>query len=243
MLKVYILLISCCAAFIRDDMNSEKLLRKMYDRYQGKWYRNYTFVQTTESYKNDTVENKTTWYEAVSFPDKFRIDFGDPSEGNAVIFRNDSVYSFQKGQLKAKGLDRNDLTFLLGGLYFSSFDEALKKIASLHYDLSRFHSDTWKGKDVYVIGAISAGEKVNQLWIDKEKLVLVRMIKFDDKRKEEGLFENHVKLEGGWTETQVIFYVNDQLVQKEYYHDYKVDPSLDPAVFDPSTFGKVHWYK
>jgi hypothetical protein len=225
------------------ELNSEQILRQMYDRYHGKWYSNYTFLQTTESYKKDSLTSKTTWYEAVSFPDKFRIDFGHPSEGNAVIFRNDSVYSFQKGSLQHAALDKNDLTFLLGGLYFYSFDEVLKQVSVLHYDLSKFHEDMWKGKPVYVIGAGAGEEKVNQLWIDKEKLLLVRMIKYDDHRKEEGLFEKHIQLGGGWSETLAIFYVDDQLLQKEYYYDCKANITLDPGVFEPASFGKIHWYK
>ena len=242
MLTIYSFLISAIA-FFRNDPSAEQIVRQMYDRYQGKWFKTFTFLQTTESYKNDTLNKKTTWYEAISFPDKFRIDFGNPSEGNAVIFRNDSVYNFAKGQLKNKGVDNNDLTFLLGGMYFYSFDEVLKQLGALHYDLSKFHKDHWKNKDVYVIGANNNEEKSNQLWIDLEKLVLVRMIKYDDNRKEEGLFENQIQAAGGWSETVAVFYINDKLIQKEYYYECKANPALDPGIFDPSQFGKIHWYK
>ncbi len=243
MTKLYLVFLMSLLSVGFDDMNAEKLLRQMYDRYHGKWYTSFTFVQTTERYRHDSLIQKSTWYEALTFPDKFRIDFGQIKDGNAVIFRNDSIYDFRKGELKNKGIDKNDLTFLLGGLYFFPIDKVLEEIKSLHYDLGKFHEDNWKGRDVYVIGANTKEEKTNQLWIDKERLILLRMIKYDEKTKEEGWFEDHIQIGGGWSETTAIFYINDQLLQKEYYHDCKANPPLDPGIFDPAAFGKIYWFK
>ena len=237
-MKIIYLLIICPSLVIAFDPTAEEVLRQMYDHYHGKWYHTLRFSQTTESYRNDSLVKRATWYESIMFPDKFRIDFGSPSGGDAVIFRNDSSYRFNKGQLKESKAGKNDLIFLLGGLYFYSFDKAISELRSLHYDLNKFHTDTWKGKEVYVIGADSKDEKLNQLWIDKEKLILVRQITFDDNRKEEAVFENHIELEGGWSETMCTFYINDHLIQKEYYHDCKANADIDPLIFDPSSFGK-----
>jgi len=227
-------------SFVITTVNptAEDILRQMYDQYQDKWFHTLTFSQTTESFRNDSLIKTATWYESIMFPDKFRIDFGSPASGDAVIFRNDSAYRFSKGQLKDVRADKNDLTFLLGGLYFYPFDKIISELKSLHYDLNKFHVDTWKCRDVYVIGADTKDEKLNQLWIDKEKLILVRQIKFDDNRKEEAIFENHILLGGGWSETICTFYINDHLIQKEYYHDCKANVPIDPNLFDPSSFGK-----
>jgi hypothetical protein len=227
----------------QDDTNSEKVLKQMYDRYSGKWYHTFTFVQKTENFKNDSLVKTSTWYEAIMFPDKFRIDFGDLKNGDAVIFSNDSAYDFRGGALKSTTADNNDLTFLLGGLYFYSFDKAIAQVKALHYDLNKFHTGTWNNRPVYVIGASTNDEKVNQLWIDKEKLVIVRFIKYDDKRKEEGILEDQQKFAGGWSETKATFYINDKLVQKEYYRECNANGNLGPKIFQPSEFGKVHWYK
>ncbi len=215
-----------------------QVLKLMYDRYNGKWFHTLTFTQRTETYRNDSLIKTATWYEYIMFPDKFRIDFGDPSEGNAVIFGNDSAYNFQKGKLKASRADNDDLTFLLGGLYFYPFEQVLAKLKSFHYDLNKFHEDVWSGKPVYVIGADTKDEKLNQLWIDKEKMVLVRFIKFDENQKEEGVFEKHIPLSGGWSETMCTFYINDHLIQKEYYRDCKADGMIDPMIFEPAVFGR-----
>ena len=224
------------------ETRAEEVIRQMYDRYHGKWYSSFTFVQKTERYRNDSLVQTSTWYEALIYPDKFRIDFGDLKDGNAVIFRNDSVYNFRNGELKNKGLDKNDLTFLLGGLYFYPLDKVFAELKSLHYDLGKFREDSWNGREVFVIGASASGEKTNQLWIDKERLILLRMIKYDDNKKEEGIFGDHIQTGGGWSETSAIFYIDDKLIQKEFYRDCKANSPLDPTLFDPALFGKWNWH-
>ena len=218
---------------------SREVLKKMHDRYAGKWYKTFSFNQTTEVYRNDSLKHTETWYENIKFPKEFRIDFGDPDSGKAVIYKNDSSYFFRNGKLAGVTPDNNDLLFLLGGMYFYKFDEVISKMTSYGYDLDKFHEDTWKGKEVYVIGAGKGEDSVNQLWIEKENYSPVRMIKIENNNKEEALFEDHVKLGGGYTETLVYFFINSKLVQVEKYHDLKGDIEIDPSIFDAQNFIKL----
>jgi hypothetical protein len=242
-LMIGFLLTTGFASHTPDPADGTSVLQKMHKQYAGKWFRNFTFTQTTETYRNDSLRRKDTWYEAGSMPDKFRIDFGSVDSGNAVIFKGDSSYNFRRGKLVSTRKDANDLTFLLGGMYFYPFDQAVAKMQELHYDMSKSFESTWKGKPVYVIGAAADGEKVNQLWIDKDKLCIVRMFKYNKNGKEEGIFENHIKTGAGWSETKATFYFNDQLGQIEYYHDFKPNAILDDRLFEATQFGKWHWYK
>ncbi|HEV7621255.1 MAG TPA: hypothetical protein VGO09_05960 [Flavisolibacter sp.] len=220
----------------------EKILKEMHDRYAGKWYSCYTFYQTTEIYRNDSLKKTDIWYEAVQFPDHFRIDFGPADSSNALIFKGDSAYNFKNGILRSVRKDDDDLTFLLGGMYFYPFDVARKKIKELGYDINKAEEETWKGKQIYVIGA-KKGEQANQVWIDKEKLIIVRMIKYDHKGKLEGIFTDHIKLGNGWTETKAIFYYDNKLIQVEKYHNCRTDLKIDPRLFEPSQFLKSNWHK
>jgi hypothetical protein len=218
-------------------------LQKMYAKYAGKWYRSFTFTQTTETFRNDSLQRTQTWYEASIFPDRFRIDFGVPDSGNAVIYKGDTAYNFRRGKLRSARKDANDLTFLLGGMYFYPYETVTAKMKGLGYDLEKSFETTWKGTPVYVVGANSDGEKVNQLWIDQEKLCVVRFIKYENGRKEEGILEAHIKAGNGWTETKASFYFNDKLIQKETYHDFKPNAPLEEKLFDPALFGSWHWVK
>ena len=152
-------LISCCKVFLifliitsftnEKKIPGEKILQKMYKRYSGKWYKSFTFNQTTEHYRNDSLVKTSTWYEWIIFPDKFRIDFADKNDGNAVIYLKDSVYNFRKGKLIRTGFNADNLTFLLGGMYFYPLDTVKIKLQKMGYNLEKFHKDTWNGKPVY----------------------------------------------------------------------------------------------
>ncbi|MBA2248978.1 MAG: hypothetical protein H0W12_02160 [Chitinophagaceae bacterium] len=242
-MKIILLAIAVITLSTSANFSSKDVLKKMHDRYTGKWYKTFSFVQTTENYRHDSLIRTSTWYEAIVFPDKFRMDFGDLKNGNAMINNKDSAYAFRNNKLIRTSVNDEELTFLLGGMYFYPLDTTLNRLPRSGYDLSKFHEDTWQGKPVYVIGADNNAEKTSQLWIDREKLILLRFINFKDNRKEEGVFENHKQLGGGWSETKCTFYFDDKLVQKEYYKECKVNEPVDPAVFSPTQFGKVHWYK
>ncbi|WP_426671101.1 hypothetical protein ACPPVU_07675 [Mucilaginibacter sp. McL0603] len=222
----------------QKELNSTIVLQKMYDRYHNKWHSSLSFNQTTERYKNDSLVKSDAWYERIAYPDMLRIDIGNPNSGNGIIFRKDSTYVFNNNKITRSIKNENELIFFLGGLYFVPFDDVLAHFKALHYDLSKFHASTWKGHPVYVIGADKDEEKVNQLWVDQDKLIPVRFIKYDDKSKEEGLFEQHIPLKNAWSETKCTFYVNDKLLQVEKYHDIVPGGPIDKSIFDPGMIGK-----
>ncbi len=234
-----VILIFFVASSLIIPTGSKEILQKMHNQYVGKWYKTLSFNQTTEVYHNDSLVKSQIWYEHIKFPANFRIDFGNPDNGNAVIFKNDSSFSF-KSAVKANVQPyKDDLLFLLGGMYFYEFNTVLSKMKSFGYNLDKYHEDNWKGRSVYVIGAKLNEDSVNQLWIDKEKLYIVRMIKFEEKFKEEALFENQVKSGEGYTETQVHFFINNKLVQVEKYHDIKANISIEENIFNPENFVKL----
>jgi len=222
----------------QTGLNSTTLLQKMYARYHGKWHTNLSFNQTTERYKNDSLVKSQIWYEHILYPDKLRIDFDSLKSGNGIIFRGDSTYVISKNKLTRSMKNENELIFFLGGMYFMPFNEVLAHFKELHYDLTKFHADTWKGKPVYVIGSDKADEKVNQLWIDQDKLFAVRFIKYENGTKEEGTFENQVALKKAWSETLCKFYINDHVLQVETYHDVVAGGPIDKTIFEPSLIDK-----
>ena len=210
------------------------IIQKMHDRYAGKWYHTFTFTQTTQQYRNDTLRATQTWHEFIRFPDRFRMDFGVQDSGNAVIFRGDSAYRFRNGQLRSTTINNNEgLIFLLGGMYFYSLGQACHILSdSLHFDLTGAREDNWQGRPVYIIGK----EGANQLWIDQQNLCLVRMIKTDNHM--DARFEDWQPFESGFCETKCEFYINGKLIQAEIYHDIKTDVTLADPIFDPSQLNR-----
>jgi outer membrane lipoprotein-sorting protein len=219
--------------------NSEDVLAKMYKQYAGKWMKSFSFSQTTERYQNDSLVNTSTWYEHIVYPDKFRIDFGDTTSGNAAIIAKDSVYSFRKGVLARTSVNDDNLTFMLGGMYFYPYDSVKAMLTRSGYDLNKFYETKLNGNDVYVIGANNAGDTTKQLWIDKEKLVVVKFVSYNNGEKEEGIFSNHKQFGNSWSETACSFYVDGKLIQKEKYFNCKAGENINLKIFDYKNFSKV----
>lgn len=242
MKKIVITFIALCSLFVakatplKDSLTGEKVLQKMYKKYKGNWYKNFTFTQTTETFKKDSLVKTDTWYESIVFPDYFRISIGAAENGNAVIYNKDSVFQIRKSKLVNKSLRTDDLTFLLGGMYFLPYDTVKSKILKEGYDYTKAYETTYNGKAVYVIGANNENEKVSQLFIEKERLIVVRFIKYIGKTKQEAIFDGHQKVGKAYTETIVSFYINDALLQKEKYYDCKFNTTIDMAIFDPYQF-------
>src|ERR1700748_3430343 len=140
------------------ETNSREVLQSMYKRYHGVWHTSLKFNQTTERFRNDSLISTATWYETIVYPDLLRIDIGRDHSDAGIIFRNDSTYRFRNNKITAAIKGGNELIFFLGGMYFMPFDKVVSKFADLHFDLSKFHTDTWKGKAVFVLGADKDGD-------------------------------------------------------------------------------------
>lgn len=223
--------------------SSEEVLKNMHNRYYGKWYKTLTFTQKNEFYKSDTVTGTSIWYEAIEFPDKFRIDIGDLKDGNAAILANDSIYRFKGGELVNQSYRKNDLTFLGGGMFFLSWKDVLSELSNLGYDITKGYKKYLNDREVFIIGVDNPADNNNQLWVDLENLYVIRVITYKNGKKTEAIYEEHQPIGDGWTETKVTFNINDELVQVEYYSDCKANEDLPEVLFDPSSFGKVHWMK
>jgi hypothetical protein len=214
----------------------------MQKKYTGKWPRTLTFTQYNTHYKNDTVSHTSIWYEALEYPDKFRIDFGELAEGNAVIFANDSVYQFKAGELKGSKKQLNNLMLLDGGMYFLPPDKAMQRLKEAGYNLNSFREDVWQGRAAYVVGAGKGDLQSNQFWIDKQNLYLVRTITvLASNQIQEAQFSKHIRVGGGWTETEVVFVGNGKLQQLEVYKNVQADKPLPEGLFNAHKFGQVHW--
>lgn len=229
--------------FLLPGDNATSVLHKMYDRYHGHWPRTLHYRQETERYRNDTLYRKDTWYTAISYPAFYRVDFGEPQYGNAMLADKDSSWFFKDGHLSRADDIGNATVFLLGGMYFYPFDTVLRELKKMGYALDMSCTGIWKGRPVYIIGADREDERVNMIWIDKEKLVPLHYMRYDDGPAEEGFFDNQVLMDGCWVGTKATFYRNGHLLQREKYVHCVVNDTIDRRVFDPALFGQYHWYK
>jgi len=219
----------------------EESLRRMYNAHTGKWYKGFTFVQQTEFYRNDSLQRTAVWYEAARFPHDLRIDMEDPKNGNAVIYRKDSTYRFQRGQLTRVTAGTNPFTFILGGMYMQPFDTVKAYLQQDGYDLSKGYTTSWQGRKTYVIGALAGDTSSKQMWVDAENLYLVRTMEITRGSHMDARMSGQTRVGNGWSETRVEFYFDGKLRQLEKYSELRPDDHIDERIFDPAWFGKIHW--
>ncbi len=209
-------------------------VERMYHKYKGSYCRRYTFSQKNTHYRNDSVTGHSEWFEAIEFPDKFRIDFGDKTSGNFVVFRNDSSFSYYGGKLVKSKYNSNSLLLLLGGMYYRSYEEVLNRLKKDKYNMDVLSLQTWNGEEIYVIGAAKDDLNANQFWVDKKTWRVVRIIeKINDTDVMDMRFESHRRLCNGYVETKVSFRRNGRLEQVEEYENIKTENSFPAAVFFP----------
>ncbi|RYZ30536.1 MAG: hypothetical protein EOO10_02510 [Chitinophagaceae bacterium] len=220
-------------------------LKTMYTKNAGHWYNTMTFVQTTGFYRNDSLIRTATWYEALKLPHDLRIDFEDPSKGNFVLYKKDSTYRFQNGNLRNVSADINPFIFFIGGMYYLPFDSVLSQLKSKGYDVQKGYSTTWNGKKTFVIGRENEQDLSNAFWLDTERGLILRLVEKNNRGQViDAHMKDHKKLPKGSSETKVDIYVNGKLVQVESYDQIKIDRPLDDQLFDPAKAGNVaHWYK
>lgn len=230
-------------AKIRDGKD---VLRAMHDRYQHDWYETLTFEQTSTTHNPDGTNKSETWHEAALLPGKLRIDIGDPSQGNGALVADGTLTRFRDGKVASSRPFVHMLLVLGFDVYRQPAQRTIEQVMGQGYDLGKLREDTWEGASVYVVGADAGDSKTKQFWIDKKRLLFVRIIEPDqsDSSKTDDIrFMDYRRLSPGWVAARVELYVDGKNTFSEHYADIRLNPKLDPAIFDPRQFTKMHWEK
>lgn len=229
------------------EVNSgEALVKAMHDRYAAKWYKTVTFTQKSTTYNPDGTTKVETWYEALLLPGKLRIDIGPQGDGNGYLLVNGNVTVYHGGEIKASRAQQNMLLVLGFDVYGESPESTLAIAKQEGFDANKFHEDTWDGKPVYVFGAEKGDLKSKQFWVEKERLLFVRLLEPDagDPNKSQDIrFADYRPLGAGWIAALVEVYSEGKKVFSEEYTDIKKDVPLNAAIFDPKKFATTHWEK
>lgn len=214
--------------------NGQDVLSYLHGRYQYAPCKAYTFSQKNTHYRNDSITGTSSWHEAIEFPDKFRIDFGEPGDGNFIIFRNDSSYRYKQHELKSVKYDSNTLLLLLGGMYYRDLADVFPRLEKAGFQIAVLSKQRWRKEKVYVIGAAEGDLQSNQIWISRKSWRVVRIIeKLNEKDVMDMSFDSHQAHCRGYVETGVTFKRNGKTEQVEVYEHITPVEKFDPGVFSP----------
>jgi hypothetical protein len=216
---------------------ARQLLTAMHARYDGKWYRTLTFLQHNTEHHPDGTIGHSTWREWLQAPGKLRIEFQPADSGNGVLFANDSVFSFQLDSLRGSRSFVHPLLVLGFDVYTQPVERTVAQLqqAPRTFDLSVLSEGTWDGRPVWIVGAKAGDLHTRQFWVDKERLVFVRLLEpapRDTAKTADTRFNKYSAMSGGWVSAEVEFLVDGQQQFLEQYDEIQTNVTLPAALWD-----------
>ena len=225
------------AAETRDGAG---LLRAMQGRYAGDWYETLHFKEKAITHNADGTDKTEVWDEAAILPGKLRIDIGpadnagmDGSRG--MLVTDNTLTLFKNGVVTGTQPFVHMLLVLGFDIYRQPAETTIEQVKKQGFDLSKMHEDLWEGQPVYVVGADKEDLKTKQFWIEKKRLLFVRLIEADERgaaKLNDTRFSDYRKLSVGWVAARVEFYVDGKNTLSEEYFDIQANAKLDAAKFD-----------
>lgn len=221
--QMFALMLSLFGLEQRPITTPVQLLEAMRARYEGKWYRNVTFVQHNTETRPDGTTERTVWREWLAAPGKLRIEIQPADSGNGMLFVSDSQYVFRKDSTVMTRPFVHPLLVLGFDVYVQPVDRTMAALTRgpRPFDLTVLSEATWEGRPVYVVGARAGDLHTRQFWIDKERLLFVRMLNpspQDTSKTAEIRFNKYEPLAGGWIAPEVEFLMDGQ---RQFFEEYK----------------------
>lgn len=225
--------------------NAEELIIAMHDRYADTWYRSLAFSQDVTFFDSTGAVSRTeVWHEAIRPPAELRLDFEPLDQRRAVIYRNDSLFQLEDGEIVSARQQMHSLLVIAFDVYRQPPNTTFRRLMVAGYDLTRLHTGEFEGRPVYVVGAAPGDSTSAQLWVDRERLVFVRSISPsgpDGSGTSGVIFRDYEPLAGGWIAPTVAFMTNGRVGFRQTYRDVTANVDLPDGVFDPHEWTEPTW--
>jgi hypothetical protein len=239
-------LAACLSAAVparsQEIRDGAALLTAMHDRYKDSWYESVVFKENAITLNADGTSTTEVWDEALELPGKLRINRGVASEGNGFVFVGGTLTTFQKGKTTGPRPFVHMLLVLGFDVYRQEPKTTIDQAKGQGFDLAQIHEEKWDGQDVYVVGGAKGDLKSKQFWIEKKRLLFVRLIEPDEHdatKIHDTRFRGYRRLSTGWISARVEFYTDGKNTFNEDYFDMKANVKLDLTSFDPAKFNET----
>ena len=222
--------------------SGDAVLRTMHERHAETWYRTLTFVlhSTVPSTPGGTERRVTRWG-AMSIPGRLRIENDSAGRSGQLVAR-DSQFLILNGTLR-RGVPGHNVRQVLGfDVYGQPPARTAEILRGLGFPGGPVREDTWETRPVWVVGGAPGDLHSHQYWIDRERLVVVRLLQpspGDTSQTYEVRFGGHRPLGGGWIAPSVEELVEGRRTLHEEYADVRENPPLDDALFEPRAWSRA----
>ena len=218
--------------------SSKQLIAEMHDKYADNWYHTLRFSQSNTFYTQSGGEQKSRWVENLSVPGRLRIDFEPLKEKSGLLILNNRVTTFDNGRKVNTRRSIQGILTLTADVYAIPPAITARRLDSLAIDLSKFREDKLDKKRVYVIGGDKDDFESSQVWIDADRLVLLRLIQREKRGDRTIVTDTRVgqykDIDGYPVAHEFVSLRDGKPYFKEEYEDVRVNESIPAVVFDPS---------
>jgi hypothetical protein len=221
--------------------NGATLVRAIHDRYASSAPRNVTFVQKTTVSLSSGSQIVQTWYTAGELPGRWRVDT-DQSAKNGTLYIGDSTYSFAAGKLAKADTGINEILSIAFDVFSQPATKSETMLRRMGIDGTKMHEGSWRGAVVYIIGAVRGDTTTKQIWVERDRLVPVRLLGNTRQGRTEYRFNTYTQAGGQWVPGEIEQYVNGKRRLLEQLTQVRTNVSLPDALFDPKRFSTaIRW--
>jgi hypothetical protein len=219
------------------------VVKAMHDLYGGKFLRTMSFLQNNTAYTTTGEEQHSQWYVHLEVPGKLRIAFLPASQRSGLVQVDDKVASFDNGIRVDFRPSVNPVLLLTADVYAAPVPTIMRGLDSLTVDTELTRTDEWEGRPVYVIGAKAGDSTSNQMWIDADKLLLLRFIQRGKSGERPVISDRRVggykEIQGYQIPTEFLLIRNGRPVWREQYANVRVNEELPAGTFDQALWKDI----
>jgi hypothetical protein len=219
------------------------VVRAMHDLYGGKYLKTMSFLQNNIRYTSAGDEQKSQWYEHLEVPGKLRIAFLPATQRSGLVQVDDKVASFDNGIRIDFRPSVNPLLLLTADVYAAPTAAIMRGLDSLSVDMEVFRTDQWEGHPVYVIGAKAGDSTSNQMWVDADRLLLLRFIQRSKTGERTMVSDIHVQnykdIQGYQIPTVFLVIRNGRPIWREEYANVRINDEFPAGTFDQATWKDI----
>ena len=219
------------------------VVKAMHDLYAGKFLKTMSFLQNNTAYTSTGQEQHSQWYEHLEVPGKLRIAFLPATQRSGLVQVDEKVASFDNGIRVDFRPSVNPMLLLTADVYAAPVPIIMRGLDSLSVDTEVIHTDEWEGRPVYVIGAKAGDSTSNQMWIDADKLLLLRFIQRGKSTEHPVVSDIRVgsykEIQGYQIPTEFLVIRNGRPVWREQYANVRINEELPAGTFDQALWKDI----
>ena len=196
-----------------------------------------SFVQANTVYlASGQVQQR--WRVIVAPPMRMRMDYLPLTSRTGYLYLGDDVISFQNGRRTSTQSQVSPTLLLAFGVFAQAPEVSRRFLDSLGVRDDVVRRDTLGGRTVWVVGAPAGDVSSDQIWVDAERWVPVRIIDRETHGTRTTITDmrlNDYATHGGLPlATTVLVYRDRRLALRQELREIRVNPALPDGAFDPA---------